>query len=57
MVGNVARSYARFANDLRDGTRTAATFDDAVVIHRVMAAIEEAAEAGRRVSPTKLSAG
>ncbi|MCQ9156887.1 Gfo/Idh/MocA family protein [Acidomonas methanolica] len=41
--GNVARNYARMARDLRDGTRTAPTFDDAVLLHRVIAAIETAA--------------
>ena len=45
MVGNVARTYARMAADLRHGTRTAPSFDDAVVLHRVIAAIETAAEA------------
>ena len=41
--GNVARAYARTAADLRDDTRTAPTFDDAVAVHRTIAAIEEAA--------------
>lgn len=42
--GNVARVYARMANDLRDGTTTAPTFDDAGALHRVIDAIERAAE-------------
>lgn len=46
--GNVARLYARMAADLRDGTRTAPTFDDAVELHRLIAAIEAAARSGRR---------
>ena len=46
--GNVARVYARMAADLRDGTRTAPSFDDAVAVHRVITAIEEAADDGRR---------
>jgi predicted dehydrogenase len=47
--GNVARIYARMARDLREGTRTAPSFEDAVALHRVIAAIETAAETGRRV--------
>ncbi|GJG86765.1 oxidoreductase [Gemmatimonadetes bacterium T265] len=47
--GNVARNYARMATDLRAGTRTAPSFDDAVAIHRVLSAIERAAE-GRHVA-------
>ncbi|AMK23075.1 gfo/Idh/MocA family oxidoreductase [Sphingomonas histidinilytica] len=42
--GNVARVYARMAKDLRDGTRTAPPFDDAVAVHRIIAAIEDAAQ-------------
>jgi predicted dehydrogenase len=46
--GNVARIYARMSRDLRDGTRTAPSFQDAVAVHRVIAAIERAAESGSR---------
>lgn len=46
---NVAQAYARFADDLRDGTRLCADFDDAVQRHRLIAAIEESAASGRRV--------
>jgi predicted dehydrogenase len=35
--GNVARVYARMARDLRVGTRTAPSFEDAVALHRVIA--------------------
>ncbi len=49
--GNVARVYARMAADLRQGTRTAPSFDDAVGLHRLLAAIEAAADSGRRVAP------
>lgn len=49
--GNVARAYARMADDLRQGTRTAPSFDDAVAIHRVVAAIERAAASGQRATP------
>jgi predicted dehydrogenase len=38
------------ARDLRDGTRSAPTFDDAVAVHRIVDAIERAAESGRRVT-------
>lgn len=41
--GNVARVYAAMARDLDAGTRTAPTFDDAVALHRLIAAIERAA--------------
>jgi predicted dehydrogenase len=47
--GNVARLYARMARDLHDGTHTAPTFEDAVATHRVIAAIEKAAESGSRI--------
>lgn len=47
--GNVARVYARMASDLRNGTNTAPSFADAVNIHRVIDAIERAAESGERV--------
>ncbi len=49
--GNVARLYARMAHDLREGTRSAPSFEDAVAVHRVIAAIERAAESGSRIAP------
>ena len=49
--GNVARLYARMARDLREGTRTAPSFEDAVAVHRIIAAIERAAESGCRTAP------
>lgn len=49
--GNVARTYARMAADLRTGSRTAPTFDDAVELHRLIAAIEEPSASGARVHP------
>jgi predicted dehydrogenase len=49
--GNVARLYARMAHDLRDGSRTAPSFEDAVAVHRIIAAIERAAESGSRIAP------
>jgi predicted dehydrogenase len=48
--GNVARIYARMARDLREGTRSAPSFEDAVAVHRVIAAIERAAESGSRIA-------
>ena len=42
-AGNVARLYARMAEDICGGTRTAPDFDDAVALHRVISAIEVAA--------------
>ena len=51
IVGNVARMYARMAADLATGTQTAPSFDDAVELHRLIAAIEAAAESGARVWP------
>jgi predicted dehydrogenase len=47
--GNVARLYARMARDLREGSRSAPSFDDAVAVHRIIAAIEKAAKSGSRV--------
>ena len=49
--GNVARLYARMAQDLQDGTSTAPSFKDAVAVHRIIAAIEKAAESGSRTAP------
>jgi predicted dehydrogenase len=49
VAGNVARLYARMAEDLRTGARAAPSFDDAVAVHRIIAAIETAAETGSRV--------
>lgn len=48
-AGNVARVYNAMAQDLRHGTRTTPRFDDAVVLHRIVDAIERAAERGHRI--------
>jgi predicted dehydrogenase len=45
---NVAQAYARFARDYREGTHLCPTFDDAVIRHRVLEAIETAAATGHR---------
>lgn len=47
---NVAILYAMLAADLRDGTHTAPSFDDAVKTHQLIAAIEKSARDGKRVS-------
>jgi predicted dehydrogenase len=47
-AANVARAYARFARDYREGTRLCPTFDDAVTRHRLLDAIETAAATGER---------
>lgn len=47
---NVAQAYARLANDLRDGTSTCPTFDDAVKRHRLIDAVETSATSGTRVT-------
>jgi len=49
--GNVARVYAAMARDLREGMRTAPRFEDAVAVHRIIAAIERSAESGNRTAP------
>jgi predicted dehydrogenase len=53
--GNVARLYARMARDLREGTRTAPSFEDAVAVHRVITAIGKAAESGQQVRLTDVA--
>ncbi|MFV0625566.1 Gfo/Idh/MocA family protein [Sphingomonas sp. ac-8] len=40
---NVAAVYARIAEDIRTGSRTAPSFDDAVALHRVIGRIGQAA--------------
>ena len=51
VAGNVARLYARLAQDLREGTRSAPDFEDGVALHRIIAAIERAAATGCRSAP------
>src|SRR5205085_5522126 len=45
---NAAQAYARFARDYREGTHLCPTFDDAVMRHRLLNAIETAAATGQR---------
>lgn len=47
---NVAQMYALMAKDIRDGTRSAPSFADAVVRHRMLDALEKSAAEGRRVA-------
>jgi predicted dehydrogenase len=49
---NVARLYSRMVADIRTGSRTAPSFDDAVALHRLIAAIEQSSDSGKRVSLT-----
>src|SRR5438067_1946520 len=45
---NVAQAYAHFARDYREGTHLCPTFEDAVMRHRILDAIETAAATGQR---------
>ena len=49
-AANVAGLYARLAADIRDGTTTCPTFDDAVHRHRMIDAIEHASASGARLT-------
>jgi predicted dehydrogenase len=44
----MAHAFQRFANDIRNGTATAPTFDEAVVHHKVIDAIQKSAASGQR---------
>lgn len=48
---NVAETYARLARDLRDGTSTCPTFEDAVTRHQMIEAIEASTAQGVRTRP------
>lgn len=49
--GNVARVYARMAQDIAQGTRSAPDFEDAVQLHELLDTIERAALGGERLRP------
>jgi predicted dehydrogenase len=49
-AANVAESYVRVEEDLRTGSRTAPSFDDAVTRHRMVHAVLEAARSGQKQS-------
>lgn len=46
---NVAGIYRLMADDLRLGTHTAPSSDDALGLHKVLSAIEQSDQTGRRV--------
>jgi len=48
--GNVARIYQRMAADLRHGSSSAPTFDDALTLHRLIAAVEQSARERRTIA-------
>lgn len=45
-AANIARAYATLARDLREGTRTVPTFEDALVRHQMISAIQDSARHG-----------
>ncbi len=45
---SVFYSYARLAQDFKTGTHLSATFDDAIVLHKVVDAVEKSAQSGSR---------
>lgn len=47
-VANIGEAYLRVEADLRTGSRTAPSFDDAVTRHRMVEAVLEAARSGQR---------
>lgn len=47
---NIALMYEAMAADIRDGTRRAPSFDDALRTHHLIAAVETSAREGRRVT-------
>jgi predicted dehydrogenase len=49
MAFNVAQAYVRVAADLRDKTQSCPGFEQALIRHRMIAAIEKAAASGQRV--------
>jgi len=46
MIHNIARAYSRLAQDLRNNTRLCPSFEDGVRRHRMIEAIEQAAQTG-----------
>jgi predicted dehydrogenase len=53
---NVAQNYVRLARDIREGTRLCATFDDALIRHRLLDAVERAAATGKSQSYARTAA-
>jgi predicted dehydrogenase len=52
-VFNVAQLYARFAEDLRTGTRSTPDFEAGLRLHRLLDAIRRSAETGTRQTPLR----
>ena len=50
---SVFYNYARLAEDLQKGTHYTATFDDGVILHKAIEAIEKSANLGSRVDLTE----
>lgn len=48
LVGNIHRMYRGLAQDIATGSRNSPTFDEAVMRHGVLAAIETSAADGAR---------
>jgi predicted dehydrogenase len=46
----MAHAFQRFANDIKNGTATAPTFDDAVVRQKLIHAIQDSAKSGKRMT-------
>jgi len=51
---NIAEFYARFAEDMRNGTHDCPGFDHAVTRHELIEAVAESAATGRRVSVSSI---
>ena len=51
---NVAEAYMRLLADLRTGTNSCPTFEDAVVRHQMLEAVEVSARTGNRTAPRDL---
>lgn len=48
LVLNVAQAYHKFAQDMEEGTSLTPSFTDAVKLHKLLDAVEKAAETGER---------
>ena len=51
---NVAEAYAQLLKDMRTGTNNVPTFEEAVVRHRMLEAVEVSARTGDRTAPREL---
>ena len=48
-AGNIARAYARIAEAIRDGKRFEPGFNDALVLHELLDALQHSSDTGRVV--------